>query len=314
MRREIVHFVVFIALSVLLLGLVPLIDAMAGGGLMDFAGQAERASAETGVPSTSSLYDMARLAMVEPGLWLLILGSFVPTLAALLVLVILGRGSGLGRFVLRLLPIGPNGASLLRGLGAYGVLIVLCVVALLLAFAIREAVAPGVYVRSLTPDMADAGGLAAAILIASFLDQGAVLEEGGWRGYATPLLYPLMTPLNAAILVGLAWGLWHLPRDLTIGLPETLGLETYLAAYLPSFLLGTVSVSIIAVWGMNRAGGSLWPAIMAHGLANDSMGIAGKVEISQALTPLHQFTGAIPFVIVAVGLVLYSGQRLCSEE
>tara|TARA_R110002049_G_scaffold4961_4_gene34691 strand:- start:588 stop:902 length:315 start_codon:yes stop_codon:yes gene_type:complete len=35
---------------------------------------------------------------------------------------------------------------------------------------------------------------------------------------------------------------------------------------------------------------SLWPAILAHGLANDAFGLAGRVPITEALTPEHQPT------------------------
>ncbi|HIG44799.1 MAG: CPBP family intramembrane glutamic endopeptidase [bacterium] len=46
------------------------------------------------------------------------------------------------------------------------------------------------------------------------MDQGELLEEAGWRGYATPLLQDGgVNPLMAAVIVGLAWSLWHVPRD-----------------------------------------------------------------------------------------------------
>jgi hypothetical protein len=66
------HFWAFSALSILLLGLVPGL-AWVSGSSMDFGALAERASEETGVPWTSSLWDVGRLAVAEPGLWLLLL-------------------------------------------------------------------------------------------------------------------------------------------------------------------------------------------------------------------------------------------------
>ncbi|WP_420433946.1 hypothetical protein [Hyphobacterium sp.] len=61
---------------------------------------------------------------------------------------------------------------------------------------------------------------------------------------------------------------------------------------------------------MNRAGGSLLPAIMVHGLGNDAMGFSGRATIETALTPGHQITKALPFLMVALILILLSGSRL----
>jgi len=54
---------------------------------MDFDAVAEKASAQSGIAWTSSLVNLVRLCLVEPGLWLLVIGSSVPTLAALVVLL-----------------------------------------------------------------------------------------------------------------------------------------------------------------------------------------------------------------------------------
>jgi len=79
---------------------------------------------------------------------------------------------------------------------------------------------------------------------------------------------------------------------------------------LPAFTLGTVTISIIAAFFMNRVGGSLIPAILAHGLANDAIGIAGQATIEQALTAGHQITKALPFLAFAILLVIWRGSRL----
>ena len=40
---------------------------------------------------------------------------------------------------------------------------------------------------------------------------GGGFEEPGWRGFALPKLQERRSPLVATLLVGLAWGVWHIP-------------------------------------------------------------------------------------------------------
>jgi membrane protease YdiL (CAAX protease family) len=40
---------------------------------------------------------------------------------------------------------------------------------------------------------------------------GGALEEPGWRGFGLPLLQQRYSPMRATLLLGLAWGIWHVP-------------------------------------------------------------------------------------------------------
>jgi len=303
------RFAVFCALSLLLLALVPLLSA-ATGTSMNFGAVAARASAETGIPWTSNLWNILRLAIAEPGLWLLVLGSSVPTLAAIVTLAIFRDGQRALALIRSFRPTGNATDGATRMAAGYALLFALIVLCLFCTLGLRSILAPGVYVSTIAPSPM---AFLIALLAAAFLDQGAVLEEAGWRGYATPLLSgSAMSPLAASLAVGLVWGLWHIPRDVVSGVIERLGVLTYLVAFLPSFVLGTLAVSVVAVYFMNRAGGSLWPAIIAHGLTNDAMGIAGSVTIETALTPAHQITKALPLTLLAVALIAIGGKHLNS--
>ena len=64
-----------------------------------------------------------------------------------------------------------------------------------------------------TPDLALLGSLAPAYL-GTFLmvaTIGGGLEEPGWRGFALPALQQRRSPLIATLILGLGWGIWHVP-------------------------------------------------------------------------------------------------------
>jgi putative ABC transport system ATP-binding protein len=52
-------------------------------------------------------------------------------------------------------------------------------------------------------------GYAATFVFVLFL--GGAMEEPGWRGFGLPLLEEQRTPVRATLLLGLAWGIWHVP-------------------------------------------------------------------------------------------------------
>jgi len=303
--KQLKVFLWFYALTFLLLAFIPLTDLLFADGGMNFAETAARASAETGIEWTSNLLVVFRLSMVEPTLLLVVIGSLVPALAAVLVVMFLDRPQKWRLFLGRFSPL--CGTEVTSALRQYGLIFLILVPLLVLVLVIRQQTG-GNYVMT---EQALGLSIIPALLAIAFLDQGAVLEELGWRGFAAHELQDrIMTPLKAALLVGVCWGLWHLPRDITTGVIERLGVVQYLLMYLPSFILGTVAVSIIAVYFMNRLGGSLIPAIMVHGITNDAIGLSGTASIVEALTPYHQVTKNIPLAVVAIVIVIYSGQSL----
>jgi CAAX protease family protein len=40
---------------------------------------------------------------------------------------------------------------------------------------------------------------------------GGALEEPGWRGFGLPLLQERYSPVRATLLLGMVWGIWHVP-------------------------------------------------------------------------------------------------------
>ena len=88
-------------------------------------------------------------------------------------------------------------------------------------------------------------------------------EEVGWRGFALPRLQRNRTAASAALILGVFWGLWHLPafffRDTYIAM-GLLGL--------PIFLVSVSFASVVFTWLYNSTGGSLLMVVLFHAVFN----------------------------------------------
>lgn len=93
-------------------------------------------------------------------------------------------------------------------------------------------------------------------------------EEWGWRGYLEPRLEQLgFDDVQRHVAVGVLWGIWHFPLIMSSEYTTV-----PLIIFLPLFVLGTIMLAF--VFGqMRKASGSVWPAVLLHGIAN-TMGYA----------------------------------------
>ncbi len=113
---------------------------------------------------------------------------------------------------------------------------------------------------------------------------GSLQEELGWRGYALPRLLDRYSAVAAALLIGTAWALWHLPL---YGIAD--GQER---TPLTIFLLSVVALSLIYTWLWLVTGGSLLIAVLLHNatnvggvlLAEEARGDVGPHVVATALT------------------------------
>ena len=83
------------------------------------------------------------------------------------------------------------------------------------------------------------------------------VEELGWRGVALPLMQRRLAPFWAALGVGIAWAIWHLPAFLMSGTPQSDW------AFLP-FVVGAVSISVILTPLFNASRGSILLPLLCH--------------------------------------------------
>jgi len=123
-----------------------------------------------------------------------------------------------------------------------------------------------------------------------FTDPGPLGEELGWRGFALPRLLKQYDALKASLILGVLWGIWHLPAVLCSGLPQQ-------GVSILAFILGGVALSILSTWLYNSTGGSVLITAMLHLTTNFSLTVIGA--------PIWIFMGLLAGVAILV--ILYTG-------
>jgi membrane protease YdiL (CAAX protease family) len=145
------------------------------------------------------------------------------------------------------------------------------------------------------------------ILLTIFAGMG---EEFGWRGFALPRLQARYNALVSSLIIGLVWGIWHIPLFLTNG---TIQYKWQLeAGLLPAVLAYTVfcmAWSIQYTWLFNNTKGSVLLAAVVHGAVN---AWNGYIDVYRG-----HFGGVVAYmvvsVIVSIIIVLLAGPTTLSR-
>lgn len=117
-------------------------------------------------------------------------------------------------------------------------------------------------------------------------------EEMGWRGYVLPRLQARHTALIASLILGLIWGLWHLPKYLG---SEGSG----------SFGLGMVKIfgdAILYTWLYNNTRGSLLLVTIFHAASNTA-GFFLPIANTASTSNTGALVIAIALIWLAAGIV-----------
>lgn len=132
-----------------------------------------------------------------------------------------------------------------------------------------------------------------AVPMFSVMIVGGGLEELGWRGVAQPELERRMRRPFAALVVGLVWGLWHLPL---FHIPGVVQYQTNFVI----FSIGTVGLALILAWLYGRTR-SILLCIMLHAANNTAMGMG--LAISPAFVGANWASAALTMA-AGIGLLL----------
>ncbi len=130
---------------------------------------------------------------------------------------------------------------------------------------------------------------------------GPLGEEFGWRGFALPRLEQRLHPTAAVVVLGLVWGLWHLPLFWIEG--------TVQQQMPPAAFLAQVTVtSVIYGWLWNETR-SLPAVIAIHAATNTTVGLLPVLpDAAGSLIPL--WTAISIAALVALLLIVRTRGRL----
>jgi len=184
---------------------------------------------------------VARFGQISGSHPLFFLATWSPAIAGLSLVAFYTGTSGLRAFLSRLL--------LWRCSPAWWLFILIGVP---LVFVTGSLIKGGPVLAPLPPE-----GIAGAVAVMLMMLFLGPIEELGWRGVAQPLLQRLVAPFWAGMLIGIAWGTWHLPAFYLSGVVFADW------NFLP-FFVGNVTLAILVTPIFNAARGSLLLPMLFH--------------------------------------------------
>jgi uncharacterized protein len=237
----------------------------------------------TGVALTIRFLEFAPNA----GMW--VLWSCTPTVAALLMLLVVTR-EGYSREGWRVLGLHRLGLNVWW-------------IAFGLTLLITVAASAVVWATPLASFVAPEDGIVDPLInfliqVVLFTLTFALLEEVGMRGYLLPKLLSLGRT-RALVLSGLVFATWHMPLIL---LTPVFPVGNKLIA-LPLFYATVVAASF--VYGYLRLyTGSVWPASLAHAVHNAAWGILGAFTVTSYPVLVNKYLVGDFGVLILVGAVI----------
>ena len=181
---------------------------------------------------------------------LFFLGGFGPSLAAVVVVGVANGRAGLRAWLSRCLHWrGQAGWITLAFLSPFAVL----ALAATLHMALGGSVPP-------SPASGHIGMLMGNLFLV-FLVGGPPGEEFGWRGYALPAIQQRLGWRSASLVLGVIWGVWHLPLFFIAGTAQGNG-------SIPVFFVLIVATSVFYTWLYQRSAGSVLPVLALHTASN----------------------------------------------
>jgi len=148
--------------------------------------------------------------------------------------------------------------------------------------------------QSLIATMGGPGAFIVSMLIA-----GPLAEEPGWRGTAYPRLRASLSRLQAGLLLGVVWAVWHLPLFFMPGTVQAaFGLISWSGLL---FTFSVIPMALLTGYAYERAG--VVAAIAVH------FGVNATMALLSVNSPITQAFILAVQIIVAITLLAWQRDR-----
>lgn len=174
-------------------------------------------------------------------------------------------------------------------------IIVLLAAALMLAAALIDLATGGAlapYHKAVEPFLSKPAMLVPFTLNIFFV--GPFPEEFGWRGYVLDRLQERWSALEASLVLGVVWSLWHLPQFFMQGTYQYMQGAGSLWFWL--FIIGIVPLTVVFTWVFNNTRRSTLAIIILHlivVLTDDFLNVSAGANIASTLLWIGLAVGVV---------------------
>ena len=233
---------------------------------------------------------LIRFLELTPGLALWVLWSFTPTVAALIMLLVVTR-EGYSREGWKSLGLHRLGLSVWWIAFGATLLITVAASAIVWATPLASFVMPESGIVNVVINFV----MAVAITALTF----SLGEEIGMRGYLQPRLMSLGRR-RALLLVGLVWGTWHMPLYYFMAPLFPVG---NVLLFLPLFY-GTIVAASFFFGYLRIYTGSIWPASIAHAVHNTAWSTLGAFTVTASPLLVNLYLVGDYGILILIGVVI----------
>ena len=131
------------------------------------------------------------------------------------------------------------------------------------------------------------------VIFVFFLGGGQ--EEPGWRGFALKELLNSYSPFLSSVLIGIIWGIWHLPLFFVEGSSQA-GIP--FEWYLPN----TIGMAMIFTMIYMKSSKSVIPSMVLHGGLNTAI---AWFPMTESVLPSYAYITIVGWIVVLCFLIFF---------